>query len=501
MNRVVRLLAVLAVILFCLHAFSDNKAELDLWGNVGFVKSFPWDADFKYTNTFSFTEPDRAWINHEWLSEYILHYIFVHFASFGLLLYKILVGMILTGILYLSMKGRRVSGVVAFFWIILAISTIGYGFSTRPHLLTYILYAVFLFILCLYKIYNSRYVYLLPVLGILWANLHGAFFIGAVLLSIFLICEIFGSNPSRKRILTLAVVTVLFFAATLVNPYGWRLWKFIIYSAAIARPYLSEWAPFVRIEYLLEHIDFVMLGLISFFSVAFSRKAKNRTELVILASSFAGAISMRRNIPLFAITAAFVVPKYIDDAAGQSLKRMLTKCRPVITAIVLFMFAGISLLYALRFDKTDFTRIEISQRSFPVGAFLFMKENKISGNAIVFFNWAEYSIWKTYPDCRVFLDGRLCSSYSVKTINDYLDFIYLRDGWYKALKNYPTDIVLIHKGNPVYSKMLLDSDWFIAFNDNISALFLKKAGHEVFLSRVEKGEIRHPIIGTHEYFP
>jgi hypothetical protein len=35
MDRIIKILGVLAVILFCLQVFSDNKAELDLWGNVG----------------------------------------------------------------------------------------------------------------------------------------------------------------------------------------------------------------------------------------------------------------------------------------------------------------------------------------------------------------------------------------------------------------------------------------------------------------------------------
>ncbi len=32
---------------------------LYLWGNVGIVYAFPWSANFKYINTFSFTEPLR----------------------------------------------------------------------------------------------------------------------------------------------------------------------------------------------------------------------------------------------------------------------------------------------------------------------------------------------------------------------------------------------------------------------------------------------------------
>ncbi len=38
-------LAVGAVVCFALQVFSDNKADVDLWGNVGFVRALPGCAD------------------------------------------------------------------------------------------------------------------------------------------------------------------------------------------------------------------------------------------------------------------------------------------------------------------------------------------------------------------------------------------------------------------------------------------------------------------------
>ena len=54
-----------------------------------------------------------------------------------------------------------------------------------------------------------------------------------------------------------------------------------------------------------------------------------------------------------------------------------------------------------------------------------LREHRIQGNMLAFFDWAEYSIWHLYPNIRQFLDGRLVSAYSRQTIDDYLDFVYL----------------------------------------------------------------------------
>ncbi|MFH0763740.1 MAG: hypothetical protein V1927_01895 [Candidatus Omnitrophota bacterium] len=498
MRNLIKILAVFAIVLFSLQVFSDNKAEVDLWGNVGFVKALPWSNDFNYVNTYSFTEPGRQWINHEWLAEYILNRIYARFGNTGLILYKILIGACVTGILCLGINSAGIFGGLGFLWLVLIISVMGYGFSTRPHLATYFLYALFLLILQRHKTAGSKTIYILPVLGILWANLHGAFFIGAVLLGIFLITEIIKRG---RRAAPLALVMALFIAATFINPYGIRLWQFIFYSAGIPRPFLSEWASLLNIEFIMVHIDFVFLSLVSVFAVFFSRKPKDMTGLTVLFVTLLAAIAMRRNIPLFAVTAAFVVPGYLEDTAGGPVKKIFERIPASIAAAALILFCTVSLAYTFFFNKTDFRRIEVDQKSFPVTAVSFMKENGISGNAIIFFNWAEYCIWKLAPGCRVFLDGRLCSAYSVKTINDFFNFLYLGEDWERALSDYPADIALIHRGNPVYARMLSEPGWANVYNDRIAGLFLKKSGHEAFLLRFKRGGIRYPQVRKYEYFP
>ena len=93
MDKLVRILAIVAVASFCIRTFSDNKADVDLWGNVGFVKALPWQDGFHYTNAFSFTEPGNRWVNHEWLSEYVFHVVYKYAGNTGLLVLNMLLGL------------------------------------------------------------------------------------------------------------------------------------------------------------------------------------------------------------------------------------------------------------------------------------------------------------------------------------------------------------------------------------------------------------------------
>jgi len=518
LDNVLRLFAVAAVAVFCLQVFSDNKAEVDLWGNVGFVKALPWSPEYHFTNTFSFTEPEHPWVNHEWLAEYIFHITYQNFGNAGLLALKIVLGFCVIFLLNLSMKVDCRVGVIRFLYLLLIISTMGYGFSIRPHHFTYLMYALFLLFLKFHP--KNRLVTLLviPVLGILWVNLHGAFFIGALLMGFFIVFEtiskkyVLNESPSARYIPTLLAATALFVAASFINPYGFRLWRFIFQSATDLRPYLSEWAMFHPVRDFFSHVDFMVLALITFTSMLFLRDRRDITWQCILFISFIAAILMRRNIPLFAITAGFAGTRHVDKAAGEIVSQWRKKIPDGLLVFILAVFIPLSGYYGLMFNKTNPMEIEVKKDEFPVETVAFMKANRISGNAIVFFDWAEYCIWKLYPGCRVFLDGRFSDAYSAKTIGDYLNFIYLGpnwrakakpsgEDWNTALEEYPTDIVLIHRGNPVYPKMLALVDWQLVHESNIVGLFLKTADHKPFFEAQKKGVLKYPKGTNHPYFP
>jgi len=486
MNKAIRILAVIAIVTFSIKSFSDNKADVDLWGNVGFVTALPWSPAFQYTNTFSFTEPEHIWINHEWLSEYILNRVYSVFGPSGLILLKILLGLALITLVNMSIKKDCRSGAVRFFFLILIISTIGYGFSFRPHLFTYLMLALFLYVLR--HLNRNRLVLMsLPVLFLAWTNLHGAFFIGIVLMIIFIIAEAIkafrtGTDqtglPDLKAMVLLLAILV---GTSFLNPYGPDLWRFIFESAVTPRPYLSEWAPFNPLAHFSDHTDFMVLTVISVAAVIFSKKRRDKTWLIILIVAFLGALLLRRNIPVFAIVSCFVIPQYLDGIAAQPLQKIVTQLPRFLAAGVLAIFIAFSSWYIVAAGKVDPLKIEVHGDRYPTEVINFVKENRIRGNLLVFFDWAEYCIWHI-PGCKVFLDGRFTDAYDRHTVSDYIGFLYLEKNWENALSRYPVNMVLLHKGNPSYTMMSLRGGWKLVCEDPISGLFLETNVHRQAIS-------------------
>ncbi len=84
------------------------------------------------------------------------------------------------------------------------------------------------------------------------------------------------------------------------------------------------------------------------------------------------------------------------------------------------------------------------KNTFPPEAIAFMKTHSIAGNMLAFWDWAEYCIWHLHPKCKVFMDGRFRSAYSLRAIDDYLCFLNNTEQWEVALTDYDTDIVFFH---------------------------------------------------------
>jgi hypothetical protein len=498
LEKSIPFLAAVAIVVFALHVFSDNEADVDLWGNVGFVKSLPWQEGFHRHNTYSFTEPDHAWVNHEWLAEYVLHHVHARFGNPGLLALKVALGLALLALIHASARRECASGAARFLLLALVISVAGFGFSTRPHLFTYVLYAGALLALRHGRARSAAWVAGAALAGFLWANLHGAFFIGAVLLAscagLSAVARRWGGATCPPPFTLLAALGA-FVLASFANPYGWRLWRFLATSAAKPRPYLTEWAPFSPARDLTLHADFVVLVVLVAAAVALSLRARrDGVWLGVLALSLVAALVMRRNIPLFAITAALVTPPHLDAAFGRRLESLRGSLLPrPLLAVLLVGFIGLSVRGAVAFDKRHPLQMEVPRTKYPVDAVRFLDRNGLGGNALVFFDWAEYLIWHLYPRCRVFLDGRFNDAYENRTIDDYFAFVYQEGDATRALTAYDPTLALLHPGNPGAARLRAMPDWRVAYEDPVSVVFLKAGRHPAFETAHAAGTVWRPV--------
>ncbi len=225
-----RLIALLSGCFICTHA----RVDPDLWGHLRFGLDALASGRLPITDPYSFTQ-DVPWINHEWLSEVVQAIAYRGAGMFGLVLLK---AALLGGAFALLARATARIAEEHRWWL-LAAGIVGVApgaFTMRPQLWT------MLFVPLLWHALNRRrWLAAIPVIFAVWANLHGGWIVGAGVGGLWLVGRTIDQRAARLPIAEAAALAAGVLA-TLINPYGWGLWRFLITTVRPSRD-IGEWRP------------------------------------------------------------------------------------------------------------------------------------------------------------------------------------------------------------------------------------------------------------------
>ena len=340
-------------------------------------------------DSFSFAIPAGTyWPNHEWLAQVLMYRAY---ALGGLPLISLaagvvvaLVGLALCGALAGSMERRFVLLLLVLPWIVASL-------SARPQIFTLLGMAVTLSLL-------ARQLYWpLPIVFLVWANLHGAVSLGGLLL---VGCCASALLFDRSRLSRLSIVTALCGGATLATPMGYKLLLFPLESVARLKQLdLHEWAAPGFTQWM--HLYFWGLLAALAITLLLARRRlngwPNRMFLLPCAVFAAMAALSQRNIPLFLMVAAALVSRVLPAGARKDTARDFQKKNlGVLAAFGVLATLGIGLAYRLPWNRLDWEPLSpealAAVRDCPQPMF----------NT---YNAGGYLLWFT-PERKVFLDSR-----------------------------------------------------------------------------------------------
>jgi hypothetical protein len=190
-------------------------------------------------DSLSYTQAGQPVIYHSWLSA-------VFFATLnslgGVSLTVLMRGLALAlvyGLIYRTARqagaGIKTTSLVS----LLAALATSNNWSVRPQMFTYALFAAVVLILLRWtKRGSTRSVWLLPLISLLWVNLHGSFVMLFLLAGSALV---FGKGDRHK----LGIALVLSLLATLLNPRGLAAWQYVLLSLTTpsSQNFSMEWSP------------------------------------------------------------------------------------------------------------------------------------------------------------------------------------------------------------------------------------------------------------------
>src|SRR5262245_26598708 len=211
-----------------------THADPDLWGHLRFGLDTLATHSLPASDPYSFTQ-DRAWLNHEWLSEVLMAAAYQPLGTLGLRLLKAAILVLGFAMVWQTYRGAALPAkIVAMAWLVFgAVHMVA---TVRPQLWS----LLFTIVIARQLVVPSRHAYwALPVLFALWANLHGGWIVGLGIVGVWVAFG--GVVEAGKRVPTwaMAVACVL---ATLATPHGVRLWTFVWETVGFERA-ITEWRP------------------------------------------------------------------------------------------------------------------------------------------------------------------------------------------------------------------------------------------------------------------
>jgi len=155
------------------------------------------------SNFYSFTHSQYPFLNHHWGTGVIFY--LVQKAGGFIFLHLFSISLILTTFLLLFKMAKKEAGlVVATILSLILIPLMAYRKEIRPEIFSGLFSAIFFYILWAYrnKEISAKWLWVLPIVEVLWINLHIYFVLGPAVVGAFLLEKIIVYIKNREQPLT-----------------------------------------------------------------------------------------------------------------------------------------------------------------------------------------------------------------------------------------------------------------------------------------------------------
>jgi hypothetical protein len=487
LRRLVALLAFVGIFVIAVRAPVDTDT---FWH----LRAGEWQVSHRAllrVDLFSQTRYGEPWFNQSWLSQIVLYGVYTALGDAGLALYTAVLAVAGMAFVYPQM---RANALVNAFVMVLAAAAAAVFWTARPQMMSFFLSAVVLYLLWLFFERGIDRLWVIPALMILWANLHGGFAIGFILMVLSLLGEFlrwaFEDIPEtrgaaeRSRVLwrrlaparRIAVVGLVSAVAVSVNPYGpeMLLYPFQTVSIGVLRAFIQEWASPNFHQPQTWPFIWLLLGTLVF--VGLSPRRLGWRDGVMVAGTAYSALLAGRNVATFAIVAAPVLATHLDDwLTGAGVRFRLDRQPEGImlalnwTLLLLVLLAG-----ALRIATTlaPSAIAEEKETWLPVAAADYLEAADLPGPIFNSYNWGGYLIWQT-RDYPVFVDGRT-DLYGDELLREFLSTYRAQAGWEERLDEAGINTVFVEGSSPLASVLAVVDGWERVYEDDMAVLYVRE---------------------------
>jgi hypothetical protein len=480
-------------------AFFTNSPDTDLWARLAVGSIFFQTGQVLRHDIFSYLPTKNLWVDHEWGSGVIFYYFAKYLGEYGIFVLKGLLVYLIFVMVHKAINVRqrsphttskaspaaRLPVAVAYFMLLGYALFPGIASLVRSQMFSYLFFIIWIYELECIRLSWHKTLWMFPYTMLFWANMHGGFVAGIGLVLLYAIGELL----NRKKILPYVWILLLILPVTLINPYGFSLWSYIVEASLMPRPLIPEWQPIslsgpmqsiggLHVHILTGYMLFVVMTAAAACQSIAQKKKANWTKIILVAVLFFLSVRHQRHTVFFLLAVSALL---YDEFNGllDPLRRIVAQtfprhCSKIQTgAGWSFGFVLPAIVFVCIIPRLPH-QVITSYKKYPVGSMEFIRQNGISGNLATAFNWGSYVLWKLYPQCKVMVDGRYEEVYPNDVFETAMHFSERQDHWWEVLTRFHTDVVVLPK--LVYTREDLSHlpDWKPVYQDFVSVVLVPR---------------------------
>lgn len=435
------------------------------------------------SDAFSYTRYGQPWTNAFWLSDLGMFGLFSIGGFLALAITSSLLSVLTMGIVYKQMNGPAL---ITLGTILLSSFAISPVWSARPQIASFFLLAVLHLGLSHARSPLRGRPWLLVPFFILWANIHGGFIWGFLLIVAVLAGTILNrlfaieTRLSAEEFKGLAIWSLVAAGAVCINPNGLLLWKLPFYQVEVSVTNIAEWASPDFHRFDLHPILWLLFLLI--IGIAFARQTVYWEDILKALGFGYMAFVAQRNIGPYAIIMAPIVGYYLTHAVRELTRRFRESypqftlnrldilprvVRTVVNITILLLLSSVCLAraYWLSLPGQVYS-------PYPRAAIEWIKQNRPNGRLLNTYDWGGYLTF-ALPEYPVFIDGR-ADLYGAAFLRQYAVLMAAAPGWDALLAQYEIGWMLLPPYSPLAAAAIREPAWRVAYQDATAVILVQR---------------------------
>lgn len=450
---------------------------------------------------FSFTKYGQPWFAWEWLWDVAFGWMHTQWGMAAVVLVSLIAICATGALVYRLALWKSGNPLISIALTLTALAASSIHWLARPHLFTLLFVAIFYWLIERAHAGEIRLLLWLPLLTILWTNLHGGFICGLILLAAYAAGDLISWATDRQsdarsaalvRARRYALTAAACAAASLVNPYGWQLHLHI--ARYLADPWqLENIMEFRTLNFqhpMAKYFEVLLVG--GAITAAWNIYRRRFAYAILLLVWAHVAMTSGRNIPIYLILAAPPIAACVAEIAvllkSASVREWVRKAVrgfedleseigtierirriPVLCPLVVILIG-----FLLHVQPGERFRADFSPKDFPVKAAEVLRSPEYATGVFSEDQWGGYFIYRLFPSLRVFVDGR-SDFYGAQFDTKYQDIVNVKWNWETVLDQYRVRTVVLPVADALAGALKLSPHWRPVYDDGTAIIFRSTA--------------------------